>query len=139
MNINVKHNYKEHNGWTTNLNDLQDLAIWNHLEHSEFHQLYSASKQQHSEQVYDVVDRCFRDLNRLPPFTDLSSITQNNEQRFYTYSQIDNIITHRNNFNQEYRTLHRHRLPISSRFFGGNASMPMYREELSESQYLNLD
>ena len=124
-----KHNFKDHIGWTNNCNRFENLAIWNHIEHNVFHQLYNASKRQHPEEVYDVVDRRFRDFNRLPPFTDLSSITENDEPRYYTHSQIDEIIQYRNNFNGEHRTLHRHRLPISSRFFGGNASMPMSREE----------
>jgi hypothetical protein len=112
-----KHNFKEHIGWTTNTNNIQDLAVWEQVNHSEFHRLYDTSKQQNSQQVYDVVDRCFRDDDFLPPFTNLSTMTANNEPRYYTYSQIDDIIQSRNNFNGEYRTISRHIQPISQVYF----------------------
>lgn len=115
-----KHNFKEHIGWTSNINRNQDLLIWEHVDHSEFQRLYNDSKQQNTQQVYDVLNRCFRDLDRLPPFTDLSTVTQDNEPRYYTHSQIDDIIQSRINFNGEYRTLHRHRQPISSTYFEPN-------------------
>lgn len=112
-----KHNFKEHIGWFTNTNNIQDLAVWEQVNHSEFHRLYDTSKQQNSQQVYDVVDRCFRDDDFLPPFTNLSTMTANNEPRYYTYSQIDDIIQSRNNFNGEYRTISRHIQPISQVYF----------------------
>ena len=94
--------------------NIEELSIWTDIGDNEFYRLLCESNNRGGSEVYDVVDRRFRNVNRLPPFTDLSSITSNNEQRYYNYDEIYSIVRYRDNYNQHSRAFNRFGPPISA-------------------------